>query len=249
MGNSDFEPNDNPSPLLAAQQDPAMFQDVMRFGQFTLSENKSHISPGHSPHISPRLMPQQQQSLPPFTSQNNFGLHMNNQFAQQQGMDMYQGQGHEPFPTINQGGDFGQADTMSPPEINIDFAPPSRQASFEPARPETQADALSPPDRCRFIKLSLSIMSNLTIFSPQPQPYACQVGSFQWRKLARLHTGQRALGSQPISFSQRRQGVVVAFSFAVYEVFSPLLNFQHSPPRLHSGLGRPFATHIRRSPG
>ncbi|KAF2809699.1 uncharacterized protein BDZ99DRAFT_388847 [Mytilinidion resinicola] len=149
LGNSDFEPNDNPSPLLAAQQDPAMFQEVMQFGQFTLSENQSHISPGHSPHISPRLMPQQQ-SLPPFTSSNGYGLQaMNNQYGGQQGLEMYQGQGHEPFPTINQGGDFGQADTMSPPEINIDFAPPSRQASFEPARPETQADALSPPDRSR----------------------------------------------------------------------------------------------------
>jgi hypothetical protein len=90
----------------------------------------------------------QQQPLPQFAP-NNFGLNagMNNQFGDQ-GMHMYQGQ--EPFPTINQSGpEFGQADTMSPPEINIDFAPPSRQASFEPAKPEHSADALSPPDRCK----------------------------------------------------------------------------------------------------
>ena len=66
-------------------------------------------------------------------------------------MGIYQEQGHEPFPTINQSHipEFGAADTMSPPEINIDFAPPSRQASFEPAKPGHQADALSPPDRCK----------------------------------------------------------------------------------------------------
>ncbi|KAF2117597.1 hypothetical protein BDV96DRAFT_489453 [Lophiotrema nucula] len=141
LGNHDSFDHDNPSPLLHAQQDPALFQDpVMQFGQFNL--NDTH-SPAHSPHISPRLMPQQQ-PLPQFGS-GNFGI-SNNQFDQQ-GMNVYQGQ--EPFPTINQGIDVGQADTMSPPEINIDFAPPSRQASFEPAKPGHQGDALSPPDRSR----------------------------------------------------------------------------------------------------
>ncbi|OCK81151.1 hypothetical protein K432DRAFT_392436 [Lepidopterella palustris CBS 459.81] len=153
LGNNDsFDHNDNPSPLLGAQQDPALFQDVMQFGQFTLNENRPLVSPGPSPHISPRLLPQQQ-SLPPFTPSNNYGLNpsMNNQFAQPHGMEMYHGQGQEPFPTINQGApvDFGHADQMSPPEINIDFAPPSRQPSFEPAKSEGQTDALSPPDRSR----------------------------------------------------------------------------------------------------
>ena len=93
LGNNDsFDHNDNPSPLLSAQQDPAIFQDVMQFGQFTLSDNQSHVSPGHSPHISPRLMPQQQ-SLPPFTSSNNFGLSpgMNSPYGGQQGMEIFQG--------------------------------------------------------------------------------------------------------------------------------------------------------------
>jgi hypothetical protein len=145
LGNNDSFDHDNPSPLLNAQQDPSLFSEVMQFGQFNL--NDSHISPGHSPHISPRLLPQQQ-ALPQFQP-GNFGLEqgMNNQYGQQ-GMHMYQGQ--EPFPTINQTGpEFGQADTMSPPEINIDFAPPSRQASFEPAKPGNSGDALSPPDRCK----------------------------------------------------------------------------------------------------
>ncbi|KAF2279682.1 uncharacterized protein EI97DRAFT_371559 [Westerdykella ornata] len=145
LGNHDSFDHDNPSPLLHPQQDQALFPEVMSFGRFNLNDN--HISPGHSPHISPRLTPQQH-PLPQF-SPSSFGLGpgLNNQFGDQ-GLNMYQGQ--EPFPNINQGvAEFGQADTMSPPEINIDFAPPSRQASFEPAKPTNSADALSPPDRSR----------------------------------------------------------------------------------------------------
>jgi len=149
MGNNDSFDNDNPSPLLNAQ-DPSLFQEVMQFGQFNLNDNQAHISPGHSPHISPRLIPQQQ-SLPHFQP-GSFGLDPTLNHYGQQGMGAYQAQGQEPFPTINQGPgpEFGQADTMSPPEISIEFAPPSRQASFEPPKPEHQADALSPPDRCRY---------------------------------------------------------------------------------------------------
>jgi hypothetical protein len=143
-----FEDN-QPSPMLNPQADPQLFHDpVMQFNQFTIADN-SHISPGHSPHISPRLMPSQQ-ALPQFQP-GTFGLDpgMHNQFGQQ-AMGAYPSQGSEPFPTINQGlPEFGQADAMSPPEINIDFAPPSRQASFEPPKPEHQMDALSPPDRCK----------------------------------------------------------------------------------------------------
>ncbi|KAF3007874.1 hypothetical protein E8E13_010916 [Curvularia kusanoi] len=139
-----------PSPHLSAQADPQLFQGpISQFDQFTLNDG-THISPGHSPAISPRLIPQQQ-SLPAFMP-GSFGLesNMHNQFAQQQGMGAYQNQGTEAFPSLNE---FGQADTMSPPEINIDFAPPSRQASFEPPKPGSTADALtdtlSPPDRSR----------------------------------------------------------------------------------------------------
>lgn len=148
LGNQDSFEEANPSPLLNAQ-DPSLFQDVMQFGQFNLNDAQAHISPGHSPHISPRLLPQQQ-ALPQFQP-GTFGLdpNLHNQYSQQ-GMGAYQGQ--EPFPTINQSApapEFGQADTMSPPEINIDFAPPSRQASFEPPKPDLRTDALSPPDRCK----------------------------------------------------------------------------------------------------
>jgi hypothetical protein len=156
MGNNDSFDNENPSPLLNAQ-DPSLFQEVMQFGQFNLNDAQSHISPGHSPHISPRLMPQQQ-ALPHFQP-GSFGLDPTLNNYQQQ-MGAYQNQGQEPFPTINQGSapDFGQADTMSPPEISIEFAPPSRQASFEPPKPEHQTDALSPPDRCKSTIVSYARM-------------------------------------------------------------------------------------------
>jgi hypothetical protein len=180
LGHHDSFEDNNPSPLLNAQQDPSLFQDVMQFGQFNLNDN-NHISPGHSPHISPRLIPQQQ-ALPQF-SPGNFGIGpgmsngMSNQYGEQD-MGMYQGQQQEPFPTINQQMDFGQADTMSPPEINIDFAPPSRQASFEPAKPGNSADALSPPDRCKITTYDyLSPLSDPC--SSKPQPHTRQVRSFQ----------------------------------------------------------------------
>ncbi|KNG52369.1 c2h2 type zinc finger domain-containing protein [Stemphylium lycopersici] len=142
--------NDQPSPLLNAQNDPQLFQDpVPGFDRFNLNSGNAHISASNSPHISPRLLPQNQQVLPPFQPES-FGLSQNMNPYAHQGMNGYTGQNSEPFPSLNQAmPEFGQADAMSPPEINIDFAPPSRQASFEPPKPEHQIDALSPPDRSR----------------------------------------------------------------------------------------------------
>ncbi|KAF2840800.1 hypothetical protein M501DRAFT_1014799 [Patellaria atrata CBS 101060] len=150
LGHEPFDPNDQ-SPMLNPQGDLGMFQDLNNFQQFSLSENnsQSHISPAHSPHISPRLMPEQH-ALPPFSSENNFGLgaNLNNQYGSQQGLELFPGQGQEPFPTL-QSFDSGPTEAMSPPDITIHLAPPSRQASFEPAKPdgELPGNALSPPDR------------------------------------------------------------------------------------------------------
>jgi hypothetical protein len=44
--------------------------------------------------------------------------------------------------------DMGQAQQMVPPEINVEFAPSSRQNSFDPPKPSNfDSDALTPPDR------------------------------------------------------------------------------------------------------
>jgi hypothetical protein len=160
LGNTldSFDQVDHHSPLLGAQQDPAVYDGVMGISQFSISDNRmNQISPGHSPHISPRLIPQQPQ-LPSFTSGDNFGLMQSyapmnhNQYNGQQ-LDMFPGQGQEAFPSLNHqsGIDYnGNNEAMSPPEINIQLAPPSRQASFEPPKPEGGPDgALSPPDRSK----------------------------------------------------------------------------------------------------
>ena len=132
-----------------------MYSEVMGIGAFSISEAQpSYISPAHSPAISPRLLPQQHHQLPTFTSNDSFGMiqgypsPMNhNQYNGQQ-LDMFPPQGAEQFPTLNQPTNLDyNGEAMSPPEINIQLAPPSRQASFEPPKPERLDGALSPPDR------------------------------------------------------------------------------------------------------
>lgn len=142
--------NDQPSPLLHAQHDPQLFQDpVPGFDRFNLNNSNAHISASNTPNISPRLLPQNQQALPQFQP-DTFGLNRSMNPYAPQGVNGFSSQNSEPFPSLNQPmPEFGQADAMSPPEINIDFAPPSRQASFEPPKAEPQLDALSPPDRCK----------------------------------------------------------------------------------------------------
>ena len=133
-------------------QDSSLYQEVLGIGSFSLSDPQIQhaasprrgLSPAHSPAISPRLGPQQ---LPNLNQQNQFMLGMNNGFGQPQ--NMY-GQNQESFPQIQQGGgslDMGQAQQMVPPEINVEFAPNSRQNSFEPPKPAFDQDALTPPDR------------------------------------------------------------------------------------------------------
>ncbi|KAF2209037.1 hypothetical protein CERZMDRAFT_61626 [Cercospora zeae-maydis SCOH1-5] len=142
------------SPMLNPAQDPA-FGTGLGFENFNLNEQQQQqqfYSPGHSPGHSPHLMPQPQQALPHFTADNNFGLNatMNGHFtAQNGGLEMFPGLGQEAFPTAsldNQSPGGGMADHMSPPEINIDFAPPSRVPT-ENMGIEKSVDALSPPIR------------------------------------------------------------------------------------------------------
>ena len=141
---SNLDSFDQPSPLLNAQpHDQALMQDL-NMQQFTISDNQpfpSHISPAHSPQPSPRLMAQQ--ALPPFNGGDNFGLQasMGNFGLPQPPF------GQEPFPTLQNGPNDMNPNTMSPPGITIELAPPSRINSFEPSKPDAhmEADALSPP--------------------------------------------------------------------------------------------------------
>ena len=127
-------------------QDSSLYQEVLSIGNFSLSDPQVQhgasprraLSPAHSPAISPRLGPQ---PLPNMNQQNHFMLGMNDDFGQSQ--HIYS---QESFPQIQH--DMGQAQQMVPPEINVEFAPASRQNSFEPPKPGSfDQDALTPPDR------------------------------------------------------------------------------------------------------
>jgi len=129
------------SPHLGAQ-DPAMYDSVMNIGQVSLSEaSPSYISPGHSPHISPALLPTQQQ-LPQFSENYNLMPTMPPPMNH-----VLPSSGPEQFPDMRT--DLpGQSEAMSPPEISIQFAPPSRTASFEPQiKSEANQSALTPPEK------------------------------------------------------------------------------------------------------
>jgi hypothetical protein len=133
------------SPMQNAQ-DAGLYQEVLGIGSFSLSDPQIQhgsspgrgLSPAHSPAISPRLLPQQ---LPNVNNQNSFMLGING-FPSQ---SMYGGQSQESFPQIQQN-DMGQS-TQMVPDINVEFAPTSRQNSFEPPKPSFDQDALTPPDR------------------------------------------------------------------------------------------------------
>ncbi|KAM3420878.1 hypothetical protein BST61_g4114 [Cercospora zeina] len=154
-----FDNFEHSSPMLNPAQDPA-FGTGLGFENFNLNEQQHHhhfYSPAHSPAHSPHLIPQSQQALPQFTADNNFGLNttINGHFTtSNSGLEMFPGLGQEAFPAANldnQSPGGGMADHMSPPEINIDFAPPSR-APTENMGVEKSVDALSPPIRTNRVR-------------------------------------------------------------------------------------------------
>lgn len=125
-------------------------QDTFDYGvssglnNFSISE--SHLvqhsrSPSHSPAISPRILPQQ---LPDMSQHHpNFALGGQPQGYVSAPTIAYPTSGPEAFPTLSN----DNMPVMAPPSINIDFAPNSRQNSFEPAKPALDQDSLTPPDR------------------------------------------------------------------------------------------------------
>jgi len=153
LGHQDsFDGVDTRHSPMQQPQDPSLYNDVLAIGNFSLSDPQLHhgsspgrgLSPAHSPAISPRLSPQQ---MPLMTQQSSFNLGMNNLgFMNQQ--NMY-GLPNNQFPQMQHSAslDMGQAQQMVPPEINVEFAPASRQNSFEPPKPSLDSDALSPPER------------------------------------------------------------------------------------------------------
>lgn len=136
------------SPMMGAQQD-----GLNAFGieNFSISDQQQpQVSPGHSPYISPRLIPQQNQGLgmaPDFMLQQGMQDHMPGP-----GSEIYTTQPDESFRNMSQMharhtsivSDMGQADQFPAPTINIEPAPVSRQGSFE-SEMNNLGDNLSPP--------------------------------------------------------------------------------------------------------
>lgn len=148
LGHHDsFDPDPHHSPMQQAQD--SIYENVLGIGNFSLSDNQVQhgasprrgLSPAHSPAISPRLGPQQ---MPNMGQQNPMYLMNNNGY----GPNSIYGQGQqEAFPQLQ--ADIGQSQQMVP-DINVEFAPASRQNSFEPPKPSLDQDALIPPDRGLF---------------------------------------------------------------------------------------------------
>ncbi|KAL4881448.1 hypothetical protein BJY04DRAFT_218265 [Aspergillus karnatakaensis] len=143
--------DNNPSPLLAAQNDPSLYDNAaLGIESFTLSDQHQHqqqgYSPHHSPYISPQLMPQQIPDMIPSgpfisapTTTSPYPTPPTDGYANQEGL-------------VSQGnlcGDIGQASQMAPPSINVEFAPPSRTHVFPTDKPSVAMDTLSPPPSLR----------------------------------------------------------------------------------------------------
>jgi hypothetical protein len=153
-----FESIDQHHSPLVRPQDPSVYQEVLGIGNFSLSDPQIHhgasprhgLSPAHSPAISPRLGPQQ---MPMINQQNAFMINAgmpNNGFTHSSAPEIYGDLSQDTFGQQNRTGsqEMGQAQQMVAPEINVEFAPPSRQSSFEPPKPfPINEDALTPPER------------------------------------------------------------------------------------------------------
>jgi len=160
LGSHDTFDDHRTSPMLHAQQDPQVFQDLRGLGQFSISDPQLQAtspfhgrSPAHSPIPSPRLNPQnpQQMPLPELNQHSPFSLAMGmppQPVTHHSAPDVFQqGMGSIKFER-NDSTEMGQAQQMPPPDINIEFAPASRQNSFEPPKPMAlDQDALTPPQR------------------------------------------------------------------------------------------------------
>ena len=138
-------------------QDSNLYNEVLGIGSFSLSDPQvargtspgRGFSPAHSPAISPRLAPSSRPNN--MNPSNHYLLGMNNGFPQQRN-SMYSSVKQESFPQIQANVvslDMGQATQMVPPEINVEFAPTSRQNAFDAPKSSFDQDALTPPDRGR----------------------------------------------------------------------------------------------------
>ncbi|KKY17782.1 putative c2h2 type zinc finger domain protein [Phaeomoniella chlamydospora] len=140
----------NHSPLLNPLNDSNDYTNDFGMQNINLAE-QNRISPYHSAHASPHLIPQQPQ-----------GLGLGTDFSLPSQMVQKSAPGPEiSFSHVDNAlqklheangsstSDMGQANQFPVPTIDIEPAPVSRQASFEPDKGENNFDTLSPPTRIR----------------------------------------------------------------------------------------------------
>ncbi|KAL9621085.1 MAG: hypothetical protein Q9160_004470 [Pyrenula sp. 1 TL-2023] len=158
----------NHSPLLNAQADPNDYNNGLgSFENFSLAE-QPRTSPGPSPYGSPHMGPQPTNGLG-LASDLSLNQQMNHRLGQN-GSEIYvthPGDSSTSLPTshhrnLSNFSDMGRADQFPAPTINIEPAPVSRQASFEPDKGEGDVDALSPPTRTPFNFLLQGVNTNHT---------------------------------------------------------------------------------------
>lgn len=175
--NGGFDGFGQASPLLDAQDNNHLYQDALGIGNFSLSDSKQQqqqrISPRHSPYVSPRMSPQLGLDMP---QDNSFVLSqhdMHNNFNGGPGPEIYtsQPETYSPFDDRHGSSDLGHAALLAP-QINVEFAPTTRQPVFEHSVTENDHDALSPPGRNRtFYPNGISANHPLTVrAAPYPRP-------------------------------------------------------------------------------
>ena len=149
---------ENRSPMLAAQHDDPLYNGAFGIEGFTISDahqeqQRRANSPAHSPFVSPQMSPHQGLGIsqdPQFVLPSNDGI--SPQFNGVAGSQAFNGSmdsGLPKFQVQHEANDMGQADSMAPPSISIDPAPPSQQnfqLNIDPAEHDPD-NTLSPPER------------------------------------------------------------------------------------------------------
>ncbi|KAK2749660.1 DNA-binding transcription factor [Myotisia sp. PD_48] len=142
-----FDTSAHASPLLPPQNDPTLYDNSLGMEGFSICEPSPHqrYTPSHSPYISPRLSPQQHNLEEPDKSLL-LTQHLPSQVPGHS-QDAYTGQPQTSSPHISglAAQDMGQAAQMTPPSINVEFAPPSRTSTLEIPNIVADGDTLSPP--------------------------------------------------------------------------------------------------------
>ncbi|RKF78559.1 C2H2 finger domain transcription factor crzA [Golovinomyces cichoracearum] len=153
------------SPMQNAQ-DSSLYQDVLRIGNFSLSEPQTqHVSSQTSPSCSPVVSPHN--DLQGINVQNTLICGAKEEFP-----NSHQIYPQESFPSFKR--EMGSAKQMIPPEINVEFAPATRPSFFEPSGPvQFDQDALVPIDKGRRRAFTDTTTSTNSNFITRPRNSSC----------------------------------------------------------------------------